>query len=130
MNIRARQEEKAPCSKDSEAEDGAHPRTPIAVRKAQGIRKITLKVKIVKEGTGSLNYEEKSPVVEDDDLSQPWVCAETDPFTSRIRHFDFSKTRMPSHVKTYNGSEDPEDHLKIFQAAAKTERWPCQHGVT
>ncbi|GJS45225.1 reverse transcriptase domain-containing protein [Tanacetum coccineum] len=61
--------------------------------------------------------------VEDDDLSQPWVCAETDPFTSRIRHFDFPKTRMPSHVKTYNGSEDPEDHLKIFQAAAKTERW-------
>ncbi|GJW04839.1 reverse transcriptase domain-containing protein [Tanacetum coccineum] len=44
-------------------------------------------------------------------------------FTSRIRHFDFPKTRMPSHVKTYNGSEDPEDHLKIFQAAAKTERW-------
>ncbi|GJS11573.1 hypothetical protein Tco_0368369 [Tanacetum coccineum] len=56
-------------------------------------------------------------------LSQPWVCAETDPFTSRIRHFDFPKTRMPSHVKPYNGSEDPEDHLKIFQAAAKTKRW-------
>ncbi|GKC42222.1 hypothetical protein Tco_1059944 [Tanacetum coccineum] len=31
--------------------------------------------------------------------------------------------RMLSHVKTYNESEDPEDHLKIFQAAAKTERW-------
>ncbi|GKF98993.1 reverse transcriptase domain-containing protein, partial [Tanacetum coccineum] len=30
---------------------------------------------------------------------------------------------MPSHVKTYDGSEDHEDHLKIFQAAAKTERW-------
>ncbi|GKC62027.1 reverse transcriptase domain-containing protein [Tanacetum coccineum] len=30
---------------------------------------------------------------------------------------------MPSHVKTYNGSKDPEDHLKIFQAATKTERW-------
>ncbi|GJY31572.1 reverse transcriptase domain-containing protein [Tanacetum coccineum] len=27
---------------------------------------------------------------------------------------------MPSHVKTYNGSED---HLKIFQAAAKMKRW-------
>ncbi|GJY64573.1 reverse transcriptase domain-containing protein [Tanacetum coccineum] len=66
---------------------------------------------------------QESSSVEDDDLSQPWVCAETDPFTSRIRHFDFPKTRMPSHVKTYNGSEDPEDHLKIFQAAAKTERW-------
>ncbi|GJZ15342.1 hypothetical protein Tco_0551019 [Tanacetum coccineum] len=64
--------------------------------------------------------------VEDDDLSQPWVCAKTDPFTSRIRRFDFPKTRMPSHVKTYNESEDPEDHLKIFQAAAKTERWAMQ----
>nr|GEZ35684.1 reverse transcriptase domain-containing protein [Tanacetum cinerariifolium] len=30
---------------------------------------------------------------------------------------------MPSHVKTYDGSEDPEDQLKIFQAAAKVERW-------
>ncbi|GKD13460.1 reverse transcriptase domain-containing protein [Tanacetum coccineum] len=30
---------------------------------------------------------------------------------------------MPSHIKTYDRSEDPEDHLKIFQAAAKTERW-------
>ncbi|GKA23476.1 reverse transcriptase domain-containing protein [Tanacetum coccineum] len=30
---------------------------------------------------------------------------------------------MTGHIKTYDGSEDPEDHLKIFQAAAKTERW-------
>ncbi|GKB03022.1 reverse transcriptase domain-containing protein [Tanacetum coccineum] len=30
---------------------------------------------------------------------------------------------MPSHIKTYDGSEDLEDHLKIFQAAAKKERW-------
>ncbi|GJY44255.1 reverse transcriptase domain-containing protein [Tanacetum coccineum] len=30
---------------------------------------------------------------------------------------------MPSHVKTYDGSGDPEDHLKLFQFAAKTERW-------
>ncbi|GKA30981.1 reverse transcriptase domain-containing protein [Tanacetum coccineum] len=94
MTTRTRQEEKVPYSRDLEAEDGACPRTPIAVRKVQ-----------------------------DDDISQPWVCAETDPFTSRIRHFNFPKTRMPSHVKTYNGSEDPEDHLKIFQAAAKTKRW-------
>ncbi|GKB14187.1 reverse transcriptase domain-containing protein [Tanacetum coccineum] len=60
---------------------------------------------------------------EEDDLSQPWVCEEIDPFTPRIRYFDFPKTRMPSHIKTYDGSEDPEDHLKIFQVAAKTERW-------
>ncbi|GKA11494.1 reverse transcriptase domain-containing protein [Tanacetum coccineum] len=33
------------------------------------------------------------------------------------------KTRMPSHVKTYDRSGDPEDHIKLFQSAAKTERW-------
>ncbi|GJV40995.1 RNA-directed DNA polymerase, eukaryota, reverse transcriptase zinc-binding domain protein [Tanacetum coccineum] len=59
----------------------------------------------------------------EDDLSQPYVCEETDPFTPRIRYFDFLKTQMPSHIKTYDESEDPEDHLKIFQSAAKTERW-------
>nr|GEW44113.1 reverse transcriptase domain-containing protein [Tanacetum cinerariifolium]GEZ84629.1 reverse transcriptase domain-containing protein [Tanacetum cinerariifolium] len=60
---------------------------------------------------------------EEDDLSQPWVCEEIDPFTPRTRYFDFPKTKMPSHIKAYDGSEDPKDHLKIFQAAAKTKRW-------
>ncbi|GJY35582.1 hypothetical protein Tco_0420960 [Tanacetum coccineum] len=30
---------------------------------------------------------------------------------------------MPNNVKTYDESDDPKDHLKIFQAAAKVERW-------
>ncbi|GJT95584.1 hypothetical protein Tco_1091102 [Tanacetum coccineum] len=30
---------------------------------------------------------------------------------------------MPNNVKTYDGGDDPEDHLKIFQAAAKVEQW-------
>ncbi|GKF72112.1 hypothetical protein Tco_0208226, partial [Tanacetum coccineum] len=56
--------------------------------------------------------------------AKPWVCEEIDPFTPRIRYFDIPKrNRMPSHVKTYDGSEEPEDHLKIFQAATKVERW-------
>ncbi|GJY63723.1 reverse transcriptase domain-containing protein [Tanacetum coccineum] len=59
----------------------------------------------------------------EDDLSQTWVCEEIVPFMPRIRYFDFPKTRMPSHIKTYDGSEDLEDHLKIFQSAAKTEQW-------
>ncbi|GJV37416.1 hypothetical protein Tco_1409893 [Tanacetum coccineum] len=46
---------------------------------------------------------------EEDDLSQPRVCKEIDPFTPRICYFDFPKTRMPSHIKTYDGSEDSED---------------------
>nr|GEU80325.1 reverse transcriptase domain-containing protein [Tanacetum cinerariifolium] len=76
-----------------------------------------------KGGHWKSRSKKKKSSGEDDDLSQPWVCEETDPFTPRIRYFDFSKTRMPSHIKTYDGSEDPKDHLKIFQAAAKIERW-------
>ncbi|GKC85387.1 reverse transcriptase domain-containing protein [Tanacetum coccineum] len=30
---------------------------------------------------------------------------------------------MPCNVKTYDGSDDPEDHLKNFQAVAKVEHW-------
>ncbi|GJV85265.1 reverse transcriptase domain-containing protein [Tanacetum coccineum] len=67
--------------------------------------------------------KKKKPSREEDDLSRPWVCEEIDPFTPRIRYFDFPKTRMPSHIKTYDGSKDQEDHLKIFQATANAERW-------
>ncbi|GKE28516.1 reverse transcriptase domain-containing protein, partial [Tanacetum coccineum] len=59
----------------------------------------------------------------EDDLYQPWKCEERNPFTPRIRHFYFPRTRMPSYVKTYDGSGDPEEHLKLFQFTAKTERW-------
>ncbi|GJX41804.1 reverse transcriptase domain-containing protein [Tanacetum coccineum] len=59
----------------------------------------------------------------EDDLSQPWTCEERNPFTPQIRHFSLPRTRMPSHVKTYDGSGDPDDHLKLFQSAAKREGW-------
>nr|GEW99268.1 hypothetical protein [Tanacetum cinerariifolium] len=86
-------------------------------------RKHCPKWKTVKKDIGSQDQKGKSLRIEEDDLSQPCVCEETDAFTPRIRYLDFPKTQMPSHVKTYDGSEDPEDHLKIFQAAAKTKRW-------
>nr|GEW98535.1 reverse transcriptase domain-containing protein [Tanacetum cinerariifolium] len=61
---------------------------------------------------------------DEDDLSQPWLCEENDPFTTRIQNFEVPKrTRMPVNVKTYDGTGDPDDQLKIFQAAAKIERW-------
>ncbi|GJS83582.1 reverse transcriptase domain-containing protein [Tanacetum coccineum] len=63
-------------------------------------------------------------LVDEDDLAVPWTCEDVDPFTPRIRNFKSSrKTRMPNNVKTYDGTGDPEDHLKIFQAAAQVERW-------
>nr|GEY54276.1 reverse transcriptase domain-containing protein [Tanacetum cinerariifolium] len=30
---------------------------------------------------------------------------------------------MPNNIKTYDGMGDPEDHVKVFQAAAQVERW-------
>ncbi|XP_021991950.1 uncharacterized protein LOC110888750 [Helianthus annuus] len=30
---------------------------------------------------------------------------------------------MPSHIRTYDGTEDPEDHLQIFTGAARIENW-------
>nr|GEV78741.1 reverse transcriptase domain-containing protein [Tanacetum cinerariifolium] len=61
---------------------------------------------------------------EEDDLNKPWMCEEENPFTPRIRNFESSrKTRMPNNIKTYDGTEDPEDHVKVFQATAQVERW-------
>nr|GEX23922.1 hypothetical protein [Tanacetum cinerariifolium] len=56
----------------------------------------------------------------EDDLTKPWTCEEVNPFTPRIRNFKSSrKTRMPNNIKTYDGTGDPEDHVKVFQAAAQ-----------
>nr|GEZ98407.1 reverse transcriptase domain-containing protein [Tanacetum cinerariifolium] len=60
----------------------------------------------------------------EDELTKPWTCEEVNPFTPRIRNFESSRnTRMPNNIKTYDGTGDPEDHVKIFQAAAQVERW-------
>nr|GFA89507.1 hypothetical protein [Tanacetum cinerariifolium] len=60
----------------------------------------------------------------EDDLTKPWTYEEVNPFTPRIRNFESSrKTRMPNNIKTYDGTGDPEDHVKIFQAAAQVKRW-------
>ncbi|GJZ62754.1 reverse transcriptase domain-containing protein [Tanacetum coccineum] len=63
-------------------------------------------------------------LADEDDLAEPWTYEDVDPFTPQIRNFkSLRKTRMPNNVKTYDGTGDLEDHLKIFQAAAQVERW-------
>nr|GFC46870.1 reverse transcriptase domain-containing protein [Tanacetum cinerariifolium] len=70
------------------------------------------------------NSKSKRHKPAEDDLTKPWTCEEVNPFTPRICNFESSrKTRMPSNIKTYDGTGDPEDHVKIFQAAAQVERW-------
>ncbi|GJU49860.1 reverse transcriptase domain-containing protein [Tanacetum coccineum] len=51
---------------------------------------------------------------------------ETDPFnvSETVTSSARKRKRMPNSCETYNGSEEFEDHLKNFQAAAKMERWP------
>nr|GEX63346.1 hypothetical protein [Tanacetum cinerariifolium] len=61
---------------------------------------------------------------DEDDLKRPWMCEEENPFTPRIRNFESSrKTRIPNNVKTYDGTGDPEDHVKVFQAAAQQKKY-------
>ncbi|GJW24448.1 reverse transcriptase domain-containing protein [Tanacetum coccineum] len=80
------------------------------------------------EDSGGGHWKSKSrkqkSSIEEEDLSQPWICEEADPFTPQIRYFELpKKSRMLNNVKTYDGSDDPEDHLKIFQATTKVEHW-------
>ncbi|GKA07167.1 hypothetical protein Tco_0686391 [Tanacetum coccineum] len=75
-----------------------HPEEPADIRR----------VKTAKGVTGSPNQKGHRSDTYEDDLSQPWTCEERNPFTTRIRHFDFPRTRMPSHVKTYDGQRDGE----------------------
>nr|GEY26837.1 hypothetical protein [Tanacetum cinerariifolium] len=66
------------------------------------------------------NSKRRKPA-DEEDLAAPWLCEEVDPFIPRIRNFKSSqKTRMPNNVKTYDGTGDPEDHVKSFQAAAQS----------
>ncbi|GKC11420.1 reverse transcriptase domain-containing protein [Tanacetum coccineum] len=74
--------------------------------------------------TGHWKSRDKRRKTLEEDLVVPWSCEDVDPFTPRIHNFRSSrKTRMPNNVKTYDGTRDPEDHLKVFQASAQVERW-------
>lgn len=62
---------------------------------------------------------------ENEDMSLPWLRQKIDAFTWRISDYsDLKRRRMPTNVKTYDGTGDPDDHLKIFESAATIENWP------
>jgi hypothetical protein len=75
--------------------------------------------------TGHWKSREKRREEKDEDLSLPWRRQKVDAFTRRISDYsDRKKRRMPTNVKTYDGTGDPDDHLKIFESAAAIENWP------
>nr|GEX67342.1 hypothetical protein [Tanacetum cinerariifolium] len=75
---------------------------------------------VLKSGTSKRGHwkskSKRRKPTDEEDLAAPWSCEEVDPFTPRIRNFKSSrKTRMPYNVKTYDGTGDPEDHVKKFK---------------
>ncbi|GJY87358.1 reverse transcriptase domain-containing protein [Tanacetum coccineum] len=75
--------------------------------------------------TGHWKSKNKYRGDEDEDMSRPWRRQKVDAFTRRISDFsEDKKRRMPANVKTYDGTGDPDDHLKIFESAATIENWP------
>ncbi|PWA74143.1 reverse transcriptase domain-containing protein [Artemisia annua] len=77
------------------------------------------------EETGHWKSRKRYRDREDEDMSRPWRRQKVDAFTRRISDFSEDKRRrMPANVKTYDGTGDPDDHLKIFESAATIENWP------
>nr|GEW68688.1 reverse transcriptase domain-containing protein [Tanacetum cinerariifolium] len=73
---------------------------------------------------GKYRKSRRHQPTDEDDLKRPWMCEEENLFTPRIHNFESSrKTRIPNNVKTYDETGDPEDHVKVFQAAAQVEIW-------
>lgn len=60
----------------------------------------------------------------EEDLSLPYQSDFSSKFTKRIANFHIPfKKKMPSIIRTYDGSGDPDDHLNTFARAEETKLW-------
>ncbi|GJV43383.1 reverse transcriptase domain-containing protein [Tanacetum coccineum] len=64
------------------------------------------------------------PKMDEEDLSKPFKEILKCPFTRRIVEFSSPGHRMPTNVKTYDGTGDPEDHIGRFVGAGNQGEWP------
>ncbi|GJX89334.1 hypothetical protein Tco_0341348 [Tanacetum coccineum] len=62
----------------------------------------------------------------DDDLRKPSREMLKSPLSGRIIEFSSPKHKMPSNVKIYDGSTDPDDHINRFTGARNQEGWLMQ----
>nr|GEW22785.1 hypothetical protein [Tanacetum cinerariifolium] len=60
--------------------------------------------------------------VTDEDMSKPFKEVLKCPFTRRIIEFSSTGTRMPTNVKIYDGTGDPEDHERC-KTKGKMTKW-------
>ncbi|XP_021986504.1 uncharacterized protein LOC110882926 [Helianthus annuus] len=60
----------------------------------------------------------------EEDLAKPYKPSNLSCFSQQIADYDFqTRIKMPSHIRTYDRTEDPEDHLQIFTGAARIQKW-------
>ncbi|GJT09142.1 reverse transcriptase domain-containing protein [Tanacetum coccineum] len=59
----------------------------------------------------------------DEDLKKPYKEVLKSPFTRRIIKFSAPSHRMPTNLKIYDGSTDPDDHITHFVDAANQGEW-------
>ncbi|GJQ91347.1 hypothetical protein Tco_0002486 [Tanacetum coccineum] len=100
------------------------PENVTMMERVHGGQKRFPKVKIAEGDTGSQGRKNQSQALKKMTYPNHGCAKKQIPShpvsTTSISH---KRPRMPSNVKTYDGSEYSEDHLKIFQAAAKVECW-------
>ncbi|GJU64334.1 reverse transcriptase domain-containing protein [Tanacetum coccineum] len=59
----------------------------------------------------------------DDDLKKPYKEVLESPFSRRIIEFSSPSHRMPTNLRVYDGSTDPDDHISRFVGAANQGEW-------
>ncbi|GJU71750.1 reverse transcriptase domain-containing protein [Tanacetum coccineum] len=59
----------------------------------------------------------------DEDLKKSYKEVLKFPFTRRIIEFSAPSHRMPTNLKIYDGSTDPDDHITRFVGAANQGEW-------
>nr|GEV88570.1 hypothetical protein [Tanacetum cinerariifolium] len=67
--------------------------------------------------------KEKGVAEVDDDLKKPYKEVLESPFTRRIIEFSAPSHRMPTNLRIYDGSTDPDDHISHFVGAANQGEW-------
>ncbi|GJT74043.1 hypothetical protein Tco_1033329 [Tanacetum coccineum] len=80
---------------------------------------------VEEESLGAQDYNiAKGKEVVDKDLGKPFKEARRTPLTRRIIEFAGPEYKMPTNIKLYDGTTDPEDHLSRFASAANLWEWP------
>ncbi|GJU80627.1 hypothetical protein Tco_1282992, partial [Tanacetum coccineum] len=71
--------------------------------------------------------EKGKTTTNDEDLSKPFKEVLKCPFTRRIIEFSSPGHRMPTNVKIYDGTGDPEDHISRFTELIQISSFMSSH---